>query len=262
MQNPSEVIIQHNPYYQPITFFDDWILKQVIKHNTIFEEDICKYIVHYLQDNTDFVDIGANIGLISLGVDFLLKNTNKKLNTIHCFECSLRNLHVLQKNTRNNHNIRIYPFALSDQIQLVNINENPFNTGCDHISSIIYPTGSNHNFYYGEYSDRSIQNKSVYIPTLTLDNLQSFFLNTRVSVVKIDVEGFEWFVISGAKNWLQIHKPIIIIEIFSEHKEKVHNILYSFDYVCIQNIISDNLHSDNYIFSHISSLKEKDKEKE
>ena len=43
----------------------------------------------------------------------------------------------------------------------------------------------------------------------------------RISTIKIDVEGFEFFVLQGASKLIESHKPIIFIEIFDENLNEI-----------------------------------------
>jgi len=64
----------------------------------------------------------------------------------------------------------------------------------------------------------------------TLDSiLQSLHID-RVNMVKIDVNGHEYQVIEGARNTLKNYKPIILMEVILENKQKVFNYLERLGY--------------------------------
>ena len=72
---------------------------------------------------------------------------------------------------------------------------------------IVHPRG------YGDETKMDLKyENNVYIPVVPLDSLIDNF-DKRVSVMKIDVEGFEYNVLFGACKFIEKHKPIIIIEI-------------------------------------------------
>ena len=83
---------------------------------------------------------------------------------------------------------------------------------------------------------------------MSLDSISYIFTN-NVSVIKIDVEGFEFLVLNGSKTFLEKHKPIIFIEIFEAQYNKTLELLNSLNYVLIE-----NLGELNYIFKHIFDI--------
>jgi len=74
--------------------------------------------------------------------------------------------------------------------------------------------------------------------------------NSKIDLVKIDVEGYELLVLDGATQILREHKPVLIIEIVSEkQKDIIDRKLRTFDYG-IGQLILDARESRNYIFKH------------
>jgi hypothetical protein len=60
--------------------------------------------------------------------------------------------------------------------------------------------------------------------------------------MKIDVEGFEYFVLLGARNLILKYKPIIFIEIWDVNREKIFNLMsneygYQLEWIEEQNYI-------------------------
>ena len=68
--------------------------------------------------------------------------------------------------------------------------------------------------------------------------------NLKTDFIKIDVEGFEYFVLKGGQNLLIKHQPIIWIEMFNKNFFKVNELLNSFGYE-----IKDCLGTYNYIYA-------------
>ncbi len=76
--------------------------------------------------------------------------------------------------------------------------------------------------------------------------------NSKIDLVKIDVEGYELLVLDGATQILREHKPVLIIEIVSEkQKDVIDNKLRNFDYG-VGKLILDTRENRNYIFKHIT----------
>jgi FkbM family methyltransferase len=229
----------------------DYIYNNSIIQNQLWEPHICSQICQFLEDDTDFVDIGANIGLITLGVKIMNETIkNKKINKIHCFECCHEIFGFLKFNMKNNDDIKLYNFALGDKHELANLCFNNYNNGntmikttYENVLPVDHPRG------YGNelLMDLKYEN-NVYIPVVPLDSLIDNF-DKRVSVIKIDVEGFEYNVLFGACKFIEKHKPIIIIEIIPSKYEPTHNLLVKYNYVQIaQTTLQD------FIYAPISFL--------
>jgi hypothetical protein len=50
------------------------------------------------------------------------------------------------------------------------------------------------------------------VPVVTLDSLASRLQGRRVSLVKIDVEGYEWPVLQGGRELIANHRPHMVFE--------------------------------------------------
>ena len=64
----------------------------------------------------------------------------------------------------------------------------------------------------------------------TLDSILQGLRVDKVNMVKIDVNGHEYQVIEGARNTLKNHKPIILMEVMLENKQRVFSYLEKFGY--------------------------------
>lgn len=204
--------------------------------------ETCKLISDLIINDTEFVDIGANIGLTTLGVQKLLKNSSKNIKKYHCFEPNNKIFSMLNYNTSKYEKINIYNFGISDKICLCNMKFSEYNNGCTYIYKV-----------YGDSTDYSYdcqkdwihnfnKENNIFVPLFDLDYIIDIFEN--VSIIKIDVEGFEYQVLKGAEKFLKKFKPIIVIEIFNcnfikckqlleEYGYKKITHLYNEDYLCI-----------------------------
>ncbi len=142
----------------------------------------------------DFIclDIGANIGETTLNFARLAPNGR-----VYAFE-PVPFLHErLKTNIALNRyqHIDIYNLALSDKEEELFF-ENPSNNNSSGIALSKEPT-----------------NTSTLVHSTTIDEFISSNNIGRVDFIKIDVEGFENFVINGARHTLQQLQPIMVIEI-------------------------------------------------
>lgn len=196
-------------------FANDYIGIQINQHGFFerFELDmIFAFLSPILEDlrNGIALDIGANIGNHSLYF-------SKYFKTIHSFEPHPRIFDLLQFNARIADNIIPLNFGLGDANQSLELNENWENMGS---SSIKHNTG--------------IEGSKVSIEIRRLDDL-ALDAGT-ISLMKIDVEGFESNVIRGAWKTIQEHQPLILMEqLASEFKqgttesiEALHKLGYAF----------------------------------
>ena len=77
----------------------------------------------------------------------------------------------------------------------------------------------------------SIISKNGNFNVTTLDTfIEENFTENKIDLIKIDVEGFEYQVLIGAKDTLTKYNPIIIIESFNDKFEKVNSLLNKYGY--------------------------------
>jgi FkbM family methyltransferase len=128
-------------------------------------------------------DIGANIGITTI---WLAKNAKK----VFAFEPISSNLTRLTENLELNHiqNVEVFKEAVSDM------------------------EGSREIFLYNSYGHHSLSPEHVSAPvskeiihSVTLDNFCREKSVEKIDVLKIDVEGFELEVLSGAHELLSKH---------------------------------------------------------
>lgn len=164
--------------------------------NGTYEAGTLDVIEKCLRKGDTFIDVGANIGLMSL---FALKCVNNN-GIIYSFEPEPETFIILRKNIEINkiNNIRAYNIGLGEGEYKSVIFTNPYaNRGC---SSLRKPPNQNNS-------------KRFMVQIKTLDNFIIEHNITNIRMLKIDVEGWELQVLRGAKNLFQtIRAPIICIE--------------------------------------------------
>lgn len=178
---------------------DPILERSVFLHGT-YEEGTLRIMSHILRDGDTFIDIGANIGLMSLHAAKTLSGSGKVLS----FEPLSNTYDILLQNIKLNNfgNIEAANIAIGSTNGTVDIFENrAISRGS---SSLIKP---NHT----ESSHR--------IPIKRLDEyLKEHPINSNIDCIKIDVEGWELEVLKGANNTLSgPDAPICIIECSTLH---------------------------------------------
>jgi FkbM family methyltransferase len=195
-------------YKQGVYLYEgnDVIANHVLRYG-IWEYKICQIMKQFYTENTDVLDIGANIGLSSIN---LCTATNVN-GIVHMFEPQFQNFQLLDLNTRHMSNRRLYNICLSDKSKIVNFD----NSSSDNMGGCKVVDNSN------EFN-------------LCTINLDSIKFDNKISIIKIDVEGHEDYVIKGGLNTIKQNMPVIIFELWDSLKEEteVFKILEELGYVC------------------------------
>lgn len=163
------------------------------KDGTIWEHDS---LIHFFNKipknkNKNVVDIGAQIGLYTLYAKFL-PNT-----TFYSFEPFEKSFRILNENIKLNdiQNVKTFNIAVSDKES-----DNTILNVCTNHSGLNT---------LGELPLRFDNPEQVIIKTITLD---TFFKDIPIDFIKIDTEGYEYFILKGGIQIIKKYKPIIQLE--------------------------------------------------
>lgn len=161
----------------------------------VYEPFILDIMANKLTEGMTFVDIGTNIGEHSMYAARLVGPTGHVLS----FEPIPRIFAQLRKSIHSNHYesiIEAHNVALGEESRTETLHLNAKNIGG---SSLVE----------GTQEDESI--------VVTIRKGDDYLLPLkRIDMIKIDVEGYEYEVLSGIKESLHTHHPTIILE-FSGH---------------------------------------------
>lgn len=163
-------------------------IKNVLRTGRPWEPHIHKLIAQYALPQTTVLDIGAHIGTHTLT---MAQNAGRVL----AFEPQPKIFRELYWNMRLNgaDNIEFYPVAVGDHEGTIELA--PFLSGNEGGTSLLKGgTGK-------------------FVPLITIDSLNL----TNVSLMKIDVELMENYVLEGAKETILQNKPVILIEILKDY---------------------------------------------
>ena len=147
----------------------------------IYEKHTLDLLLKKLDENSVFVDVGANIGGYAVRIGRYVK-------TVYAFEPSVRNFSRLKFNVTLNKldNVLIFDKAVSDR------------------------NGATQFFlskFHGRHSLLG-NGESLNVQTITLDSVLSS--QVRIDALKIDVEGAELSVLEGAAKVLEKTKFLIV----------------------------------------------------
>ncbi len=191
-----------------------------IFYNSI-EDSSRKKLYSLLKTGFTVLDIGTNIGEVLLNIASKIGPAGK----IYGFEPNPPIFERLLTNISLNNfkNISVFKLGLSHEnkdFQLYEIL--PENLGATRILD----------------KDDGISSKTT-IHTIKVDDFVTENNITKIDLIKIDVEGFELFVLMGASEVLKKWKPVLFIELIDSH-QKIHHFgarqlveyLISFGYRC------------------------------
>ncbi len=173
-------VMNLNWYLDPVSDFGSRLMKE-----KIYEPEITHQILGLLNEGDTFVDIGGNEGYFSILASKKVGNTGK----VWCVEPQKRLWQVILMNVQINDcsNVQLLPFAASDKKEGLEIILSPsINTG----SSTLIKDNRR-----GMWTRQSIQ-------STTLDSIFMSNNSPKIKLMKVDIEGYEFFALKGAQNLL------------------------------------------------------------
>lgn len=222
-----------------------WIDWNLVVHRE-YEPGTLRLVDLFVSEAGTFVDVGANIGLISA---YAAQRVGKR-GRVFSFEPDLINFSrlVWSRSVNDLPQMIPLPFAVGDKAGMAQIFRSRSNDGG--LSSLL----SLQDFIEGGN-----------VTTVTLDSLFEALPPCQIDLIKIDVEGFEEYVVSGARAVLNSHKPPITMEMTNENAVVAGEYLLGLGYdafltdgksspeiKALQSTHPRILESDNMLFVHNS----------
>ncbi|UHA72286.1 FkbM family methyltransferase [Paenibacillus sp. 481] len=213
----AKTIALHIPYdgsaYRLTSNDRDAVLAGTESNGGVYEPHIMKWLKDKLPTDAVCMDIGANIGAISIAMAHVAQQ-----GTVYAFEPSGHNFHYLVHNIADNGLSRIIPVhagAYNDNVQLA-------------FSYIDYGGAWSH-----ITTSQSQQGIQEVVNCVKLDDWVSNTGLRRLDCLKIDVEGAEIKVLQGAVDLIKRFRPHLIIEfnpdahqgIFGEDPKLLYDVL-------------------------------------
>jgi FkbM family methyltransferase len=205
----------------PIYFYQPGAFRKVTRNGIAMELDLSNLVDHAIffgvpkekglenllslakVDSVVF-DVGANIGFLTLR--FASACTN---GFVYSFEPGRKNFARLQKNLALNSllNIKAFQMALGERTESKQLYEMySFNTGANRILNT------------------SVEKKvSETVSVSSLDDVVASLNLDRLDILKIDVEGYELFVLRGGQKTIERFMPILFVELADDNL-KHHNL--------------------------------------
>lgn len=172
-----------------------YFARQIRKDAFRADEPEFDLAVDILKQGDWVLDIGANVGQYTLKFSSLVGDAGRVI----AFEPVPDTLELLSANVcfAGARNVSLVNAAASESTQVLGIDIPRLETGLD-------------NYYMAHISDTQTD---LNVLCLSIDSLN---LPDKVSLVKIDAEGHDFFVLQGMKNLLEQSRPVLFIEDSSE----------------------------------------------
>lgn len=214
-----------------------------------FEKNELELTGKILKNGDIFLDIGANIGLYSLTASSLVGETG----IVISFEPTPKTFSRLVENIQLNNlsNIRAYNIGISHKEELLSLN----------ISENGYEAWNT----FASTSSEKFQH-TKYIQVSMLDIQCDKIDKNKIKLIKIDVEGWEKYVLLGGTNLFKNYNPVVMVE-FTETNtyaagyfvQELYDILYNWGYRWFRYINNEFVPEDrqlHYPYDNLVALKD------
>ena len=161
----------------------------------IYEQDILKFITGFVKDNSVYIDIGANIGLMSIPI--LKKHPSVR---VLSFEASPNTFAYLKRTWENS--------GVKDRWSIFN------NAVSNNNAEMDFFTACGADGAYESIKDTKRINFSgkIRVPGITIDDAWANLNKPAVSFIKIDIEGADLLALEGAVSCISSCRPMILLE--------------------------------------------------
>lgn len=208
------LLLGHFKYFNTKVFFPrNSLIFRMACEEGIYDLDVLRFIFTYLEEDGLFIDVGTNIGLLSIPI---LNNFSRT--KVLSFEPSKTVISYLKKthlNSKYAERWDIQTIALGNHNGIISFkNNDKIDSAFDGVSSDI----EEHEGAYDEVRISKLDN--------ALDNRKTAYSSV---VIKVDVEGYELEVLKGAVEFIKANKPYIVIEIVADFLTKFN--IKSTDYI-------------------------------
>ncbi len=179
--------------------------RQIKKDSFITDEPEYKIVHQFINPGDWVIDVGANVGHYTKRFSELVGSAGRVI----AFEPVPTTFSLLAANTELflYPNVTLINAAVSETLGVVGMSIPKFTTGLTN--------------YYEAHLTSAIDSPLSVI-TLSIDSLN---INHRITLVKIDAEGHEIFVLSGMQKIMEKYHPILIVENPSQEINEKLNLL-------------------------------------
>ncbi|MBY8987034.1 MAG: class I SAM-dependent methyltransferase [Candidatus Lokiarchaeota archaeon] len=208
---------------------DDVISRGFLDCGKFFEQSLLQFVSQLeLDENKAIVDIGANVGNHTLFFSLFCLYSK-----IFAFEPYDKVRNVLESHIKMNSlkNVKVFPVAVGAKAGFCDLEESPMDS-----------LGKK------RHNGKTFVKKGNSIKMVTLDDALK---NEPISLIKMDVEGYEYNVLLGARNILKKQHPYLFIEAKTLcAKQQIDDYLFPLGYDCERKL---NTLSPTYFYRYKKS---------
>ena len=154
-------------------------------HSILQEPNESLFLLHYLTEEDVFLDIGANVGHYTL---IVASKTEAEVFAIEPVPKTFKSLQVNLSLNKLEDRVKVHNVGLSDK------------------NGVLFFTDD-----LATTNRVNLNGKGIEVKVKSIDE---YFKDEKLTVIKIDVEGYEWFVLKGAMTTLKKEiTNIVIIEL-------------------------------------------------
>jgi FkbM family methyltransferase len=170
-------------------YFTDELDSLGLASTGVFEPETLAALKKLTRPGFRVLDIGANIGFFTVQLSSMVGPAGSVL----AIEPQKENFRLLEANVGINHltNVRLYNVAVGDTEGTASLYLSDWNGGM-------------HRLYASVCCTSAMES----VPVTTVDLITA---NDKIDLIKIDIEGYEFFALKGAENCLQRNPDIKII---------------------------------------------------
>lgn len=194
--------------------FHEFDFQSLLFKELTYEKEVFRFLSQGISKYDSIIEIGANVGVFTL---FLYKEmlSSGREPKIYAFEPSKKAYRRLVKNLEINHAIAVetYNCAIGNKIGFSEFFEPE-----DHLTN-----GSLSSQFASVFSSNLLSSKTLVINGNLLSELVSIDDNV---LIKIDVEGFEFEVLSGMEEFIEYYSPTMIIEVLSDYEDRLNTLSF------------------------------------
>lgn len=194
---PKDYVVNVNGYKLAVIPGDLGISSELLMFQT-HEPLTTKLLSKELKKGMTCLDVGGNIGYYTMLESRIVGDEGKVI----VIEPSPQNFEHLKKNLelQKSSNVKAYNFAAGDRDGEVNF--------------LVY-SESNGSFTIPDGEETNIPGDIIKVPSRRLDSFLEEKSIDKVDFVRMDVEGYEGYIIKGLKKTIEKSKPIFQIEVHS-----------------------------------------------
>ncbi|HKU75347.1 MAG TPA: FkbM family methyltransferase [Pyrinomonadaceae bacterium] len=175
----------------------DWDIGENLIETKLYEPHVTSFLKEHLQEGMTFVDVGANVGFFTLTAATKVGKSGK----VVAVECNPLNVELIYMSLHRNgfDHVTVYPFAVGDAQKLMSFSWGFSNGFVDELAKD--------------------DDEAFIVQAVTLDSLLKN--ETRVDVIKMDIEGSEAKAWQGMQETIAKHHPVFLMEFFPALLERV-----------------------------------------